>query len=288
MKILNNIGTWIKSHIVISVVGVCIIGGGIATPIVMHNVNENNKFKIELNDNLDFEVNSEVFLLSLVKKVSNGELVTENKKIDTSKLGEQEIKIEYLDNKKKKKEYSFKIKIVDTTKPSIEYQKEVSTIVGTEIDLLNDVKVTDNSNEEIKATIEGEYDINKSGSYNLKYVAIDSSNNKVEEEFVLNVKNATIKTNGSYYSNSGKIMNIDFENDKKISIAYDTGCTEEMPCGGYSEMGTYKIDGNKIIATMTHYYGIVEEKLDKVNKLEFIIVNENQIKNNNQVFNYRK
>lgn len=286
MKVLINLGTWVKKHIVISIIGISVMGGAIATPIVIHNINENNNFEIELNDNLNFEINSEVFLLSLVKKVSNGELVTENEKIDTSKLGEQEIKIQYMDNKNKKQEYSFKVNIVDTTKPSIEYQKEVSTIVGTEIDLLNGVKVIDNSNEEIKATIEGEYDINKSGTYNLKYVAVDSSNNKTEEEFVLNVKNATIKT-GRYYSNSGRIMSINFENAKKISIAYDTGCTEEMPCGGYSEMGTYIIDGNKIIATMTHYYEIVEEKLDKVNKLEFTIVNENKIKNNNQVFNYR-
>lgn len=284
MKLLVNIGTWIKSHIVISIVGVGIISGAIATPIVIHNVNENNKVKIELNDNLNFEVNSEVFLLSLIKRVSNGELITANEKVDTSKLGEQEIKIQYMNNKKKEKEFSFKINIVDTTKPSIEYQKEISTTIGVEIDLLNNVKVIDNSNEEIKATIEGEYDINKSGTYNLKYVAVDSSNNKTEEEFVLNVKNATIKI-GSYYSNSGKIMNIDFDKNKKVSIGFDPGC--DGPCGGYSEMGTYKIEGNKIIATMTHYYGIVETELDKIKKIEFTIVNENQIKNDSQVFNYR-
>lgn len=286
MKLLVNIGTWIKSHIVISIVGVGIISGAIATPIVIHNVNENNKVKIELNDNLNFEVNSEVFLLSLIKRVSNGELITANEKVDTSKLGEQEIKIQYMNNKKKEKEFSFKINIVDTTKPSIEYQKEISTTIGVEIDLLNNVKVIDNSNEEIKATIEGEYDINKSGTYNLKYVAVDSSNNKTEEEFVLNVKNATIKT-GSYYSNSGKIMRIDFEKNKKITIAYDTGCTLESPCGGYDELGTYVIKGNKIIATMTHYYELVETELDKIKKIEFTIINDNQIKNDSQVFNYR-
>ena len=89
------------------------------------------------------------------------------------------------------------------------------------------------------------------------------------------MKNATIKI-GSYYSNSGKIMNIDFDKNKKVSIGFDPGC--DGPCGGYSEMGTYKIEGNKIIATMTHYYGIVETELDKIKKIEFTIVNENQIK----------
>lgn len=113
-------------------------------------------------------------------------------------------------------------------------------------------------------------------------------NSQTSEDDDLNTESSTIKTEGSYYSDTGKIMRIDFENDKKISIDYDTGCTEEMPCGGYSEMGTYKIEGNKIIATMTHYYGIVETELDKIKKIEFTIVNENQIKNDSQVFNYRK
>jgi len=113
-------------------------------------------------------------------------------------------------------------------------------------------------------------------------------NSQTSEDDDLNNESSTIKTEGSYYSDTGKIMRIDFENDKKISIDYDTGCTEEMPCGGYSEMGTYKIEGNKIIATMTHYYGIVETELDKIKKIEFTIVNENQIKNDSQVFNYRK
>lgn len=288
MKMLVNIGLWVKSHIIVSIIGIGVIGSAVATPIIVHNVNEQNKFKIELNDNLNFELDSDVFLLSLIKKVSNGELLTENKKIDTSKLGEQEIKIKYIDNRKKEHEYKFKIKIVDTTKPIIEYQKELSTIIGVDIDLLKDVRVNDNSKEEIKATIEGEYDINKIGTYNLKYVAVDSSNNKIEEEFVLNVKSATVKIGGRYVSNSGKIMSVYFEDNKKVSINYDTGCTLDMPCGGYSEMGTYVIDGNKIIATMTHYYELVENELDKINKLEFTIISENQIKNDSQVFNYKE
>lgn len=288
MKILVNVGAWIKTHIIVSIVGIGVIGTAVATPIIIHNVNENNKFKIELNDNLNFELDSDVFLLSLIKKVSNGELLTENQKIDTSKLGEQEIKIKYIDNKKKEHKYKFKIKIVDTTKPIIEYQKELSTIVGVDIDLLKDIKVSDNSKEEIKATIEGEYDINKVGTYNLKYVAIDSSNNKAEEEFVLNVKSATIKVGGRYVSNSGKIMSIEFETNNKVSIEYDTGCTLDMPCGGYAEEGTYVVEGNKVIATMTHGFNIASYELDKINKLIFTITSDNQIKNDNQVFNYKE
>lgn len=288
MKILVNVGAWIKTHIIVSIVGIGIIGTAVATPIIIHNVNNNNKFEIELNDNLNFELDSDVFLLSFIKKVSNGELLTENKKIDTSKLGKQEIKINYLDNKKKKHDYKFKIRIVDTTKPVIECQKELSTNIGVDIDLLKNIKVSDNSKEKIKATIEGEYDINKVGTYHLKYVAIDSSNNKTEEEFVLNIKPATVKVGGRYISNSGKIMSITFETGNKVSIEYDTGCTLDMPCGGYAEEGTYVVEGNKVIATMTHGYDIELYQLDKVNQLTFTITNDNQIKNDNQVFHYEE
>lgn len=76
----------------------------------------------------------------------------------------------------------------DTIPPTIEYKKELTTTEGTEIDLLKDVKVNDNTGGYIKATVEGKYDFSKEGTYKLKYVAIDSSGNKTEEEFTLHVK----------------------------------------------------------------------------------------------------
>lgn len=285
MKYLTLIGTWVKSHVLVTVIAsVVVVGGSIGTVATIHHFKEVNKTNIELNDNLNFELDSDVYLISLIKKISNGELLTKNEKVDTSKLGKQEVIIKYRNSKNEEKKYKFNINIVDATKPVIEYNKELSTTVGTEIDLLKDVKVTDNSKEELTATVEGEYDINKVGTYNLKYIVSDSSGNKTEEEFILNVKSATIKI-GSYYSSSGKIMNVEFENDKKISIDFDPGC--DGPCGGYSEIGTYVIEGNKIMATMTHYYALVETELDKINKLEFTIISENQIKNDSQVFNYK-
>lgn len=49
MKILVNVGAWIKTHIIVSIVGIGIIGTAVATPIIIHNVNNNNKFEIEMN-----------------------------------------------------------------------------------------------------------------------------------------------------------------------------------------------------------------------------------------------
>ncbi|MBO7079993.1 MAG: D-alanyl-D-alanine carboxypeptidase family protein, partial [Bacilli bacterium] len=86
------------------------------------------------------------------------------------------------------KEYSFNVVVEDRVGPVIEAKGELSTEVGTKIDLLKNVKVTDDSGETIKATVEGSYDFNKVGTYNLNYVAKDSSGNETKKEFKLVVK----------------------------------------------------------------------------------------------------
>lgn len=168
-------------------------------------VKENKKIlkeEIKLIDNLDVEINSEVNLLSFLSNDNKVEIISEDTKIDTTTLGEKELIIKYKDGEEEK-EYKFTINVIDTTMPSIEYQKELSTTVGTQIDLLKDVKVVDNSLEEIIASVEGEYDFNKEGTYTLKYVAVDSSNNRVEEEFTLKVnKKEEKKTTTSKNSTS--------------------------------------------------------------------------------------
>lgn len=140
-----------------------------------------------LNKNLNVEINSNTTLLSFVNKDNKVTILSKDKNIDTSILGEKELTIKYKDNNKEK-EYKFKINIVDTQAPSIICNKELTTEVGKEIDLLKNVSVTDNSKEDIKVKVLGEYNFNKEGTYKLKYSAIDSSNNKSEEDFTLIVK----------------------------------------------------------------------------------------------------
>ena len=150
-------------------------------------IKQETNIKIQLKEDLTFDINSEVKLLSLIDENNEVEITSEDEVIDTSSLGEKDITIRYLDNEKEE-QYLFKINIVDIIAPKIEFKKELKTTLGNKIDLLKNVKVTDNSNEEINVTVEGNYDFNKSGEYTLKYIAIDSSNNKKEEEFILKVE----------------------------------------------------------------------------------------------------
>lgn len=196
-----------KKILIIVIVLILIIGGGTTAVVLLNNDNnkaeqkEEQKIEVLLNDNLKFEINSEVKLLSLVSKDNKAEIISEDETIDTSSLGEKELVIKYKD-KDEEKEHKFKINIVDTTQPTIEAENELSTTQGTEIDLLKNVKVSDNSKEEIKATIEGNYDFNNEGTYNLKYIAVDSSNNKVEKEFVLKVNKKKTTTSSNTNKNN--------------------------------------------------------------------------------------
>ena len=133
---------------------------------------------------LDVEINSDVTLLSFVDEVRNGTIVSKDKEIDTSKLGNQNLVIE-VKNGNKTKEYKFTINVVDTTKPEIDARSEITTTVGDEVDLLEGVTVSDNSKEEIEVEIKGEYDYDKEGEYELEYYAKDSSGNEISKKFKL-------------------------------------------------------------------------------------------------------
>ena len=98
---LKIILSWIQQHIITSVViGIVVIGGFIVTPIVIMNQDKapttQDKIleqKLILKDSLVFEINSEISLLSLVSEDNKVKILSEDKLIDTSTLGEKEISI---------------------------------------------------------------------------------------------------------------------------------------------------------------------------------------------------
>lgn len=143
-------------------------------------------FKVNLQDNLEFEINSIINIDDIIKSIDNGKLDNKDVIIDTSKLGEQTLKLK-INNQK----YAVKFTIVDTTKPEITGKNSFIIDQNNEFDLLANFKVTDNSGEDIQLKIEGNYDITKPGNYKVKIIGTDSSNNQAEYD-------VTIKVNGKY------------------------------------------------------------------------------------------
>lgn len=180
-----------KSIITIVIIAVLIIllVALIVFSSIKNKVNEDNQeTKIILIDNLDIEVYSDITNLSLIKKIDNGEIISEKEQIDTNSLGKKEIKIAYLNENNEEKEYTFTINIVDTKNPTITYEKELTTTIGNEINLLKGVSAKDNYTKDIKVTISGDYDFNKVGEYIIYYIAKDDSGNEAKEEAKLIVK----------------------------------------------------------------------------------------------------
>ncbi len=133
------------------------------------------------------ELNERVTNLTDVE-VEKGKITSKKEEIDTSKIGEQKITITVEDDNGLTKEFTYTIKVVDKKPPVISFSKNLSTTVGTKINLMNGVSALDDSTEEIKVTIEGDYSFDKVGVYKLYYVASDSSGNESKEEFTLTVK----------------------------------------------------------------------------------------------------
>ncbi len=158
------------------------------------------KLKVNIENDVQIALNDKKYNTDYLKELKNGTVINNKELIDTSKIGTQKVKIIIKNFWGQKKDYFFQVNIYDDEKPQITFSKNLETEVGSEIDLLKDVTVKDNSNENIEVNIEGEYDFNKAGSYTLYYVAKDSSNNETKEEFTLTVtekKNTTSNQNTS-------------------------------------------------------------------------------------------
>ena len=192
---------------------------------------------IKIDNNIKVSINNEVYNTDYIKVIANGEIITKKEQIDTTKVGEQVIKLKVKDYFNKEKEYSYKLNVYDNDPPVITFKKEHTTDYGKEIDLLKDINVVDNSNEKIDVYIEGEYDIKKSGTYKLYYVAKDSTGNETKEVFSLKVNEKPVTKPST--SNTTSLT----EPDKEF--------TTSKGFKGYTKNGMTYIDGI-LIANKTY------------------------------------
>lgn len=171
-----------KKIIIISIIIIILI---ISSILIFLNYQE---MEVTIKEKIEVPLNSKLTNLDNITNLKNGQIITDEKTIDTSKIGEQKINISIKNKLGKVKEYHYIVNVYDDEKPSIIFSKELTIEEGQNIDLLKDVKVEDNSQEKITPSVEGNYDINEPGKYQLYYVAKDSSDNEAKEEFTLIVK----------------------------------------------------------------------------------------------------
>ena len=143
------------------------------------------KIKVELIDNLDIEVYSDLKLKDLIKSI-NGKLI-KNKKINTKEIGKKEIKFKYINDDNIIVSYTFEVNIVDNTKPLILGPSNITLYKNNNVDINNSFLCGDNYDDEPICEIEGNYDKNKIGTYYLSYKAQDKSKNENKLDFTLNI-----------------------------------------------------------------------------------------------------
>ena len=142
--------------------------------------------KVELK-NTTININEKVYTTDLIKKVHNGTVVSSKEKINTKKTGKKNVDVRIKNKFNKIIKYKYTVNVIDKEKPKIKVEDKITIEQGTDIDLVKQIEVTDNSKELIIPQVEGEYDINKPGTYELTITAVDSNKNKTTKKIALEV-----------------------------------------------------------------------------------------------------
>ena len=195
----------------------------------------------------EVETFSSVKLKDLISTI-NGKIV-DNKKIDTTKIGKQEITFHYITDKNIKVPYTIEINIVDKTPPLIYQSSKYSVTVNTtKKELEESLFCGDNYDPNPKCTIEGDYDLNTTGEYNVTFKGVDSSNNISAHSFILKVKEKSNNKNTS--SNSSYTEYTSFNDIVK----------------------EYKNNNTKIGIDISHWQGKIDYKKVKASGVEFVYI----------------
>ena len=177
-----------KKYILLFTIIILLIVCGILIKITLDKkeeksviIEEENKNEKEVIDNLVYQYDQDVYLNEIIE-------IDSQDKLDTQTLGDRSLDIE---------NYTINYKVVDTKKPIIGGSSTVKVEKGKSINLVNKFMCGDNYDDKPKCYIEGEYDLNTLGTYDLTYVAEDSSGNKSTKKFKLKVINKTTSSSSS-------------------------------------------------------------------------------------------
>ncbi len=172
-----------KKIIIISSLGAFLIILGVVISILVPPEIDNTGYT--LIENLKVSVYSKVKVKDLIASI-DGKVVT-NKTLNTEELGKQEVSFVYKNKNDKEKRGVFTIDVVDEEKPLVWLSGSYSARVGSNLNLEDEIFCADNYDSNPTCKIEGTYDLNKAGTYNLTYVATDSNKNEERINFTLNV-----------------------------------------------------------------------------------------------------
>jgi GH25 family lysozyme M1 (1,4-beta-N-acetylmuramidase) len=142
-------------------------------------------------ENLTYEFNTKVFL----KDVENITVDDNTTLIDTGTLG---------NNTYEDDNYIIKYNIKDTKKPIIIGSSSITIYNGSSTNPVNKLMCGDNETSKPNCYIDGNWNVNKNGTYEVKYTAIDNSGNKSTKDIKIVVKNKPKDSSKSSSSSTKK------------------------------------------------------------------------------------
>ena len=172
-----------RKIIIISSLGAILIVLGVVISLLAPPEIDNTGYT--LIENLKVPVYSKLKVKDLIASI-DGKVIT-NKTLNTEELGKQEVSFVYKDKNNKEKRGVFTIDVVDEEKPLVWLSGSYSARVGSDLNLEDEIFCADNYDSNPTCKIEGTYDLNTAGTYNLTYVATDSNKNEERINFTLNV-----------------------------------------------------------------------------------------------------
>lgn len=150
-----------------------------------------------------------------VKVLIDGEEVTNT--YTFKNLGKTDITFEKLDNKGQKETATINVNIVDTKQPEIIGAEDRTVKQGETIDLKENIKVEDNTDELIDVSVIGKVDTNVPGEYEITYIATDQSNNSSEKKIKI-----TVEANSNAVANNNDNNNKANENKNNTQKVVNT------------------------------------------------------------------
>lgn len=155
-----------------------------------------------------------------VKVLIDGEEITNE--YTFKNLGKNAITLEKLNINGQKETEIININIIDTKQPEIIGAADRTIKQGETIDLKENIKVEDNTDELIDVSVVGKVDTNVPGEYEITYIAIDQSNNSSEKKIKIKVEadpNAVANNNNNNNkandnkNNTQKVVNTQTNNN---------------------------------------------------------------------------
>ena len=211
---------------------------------------------VDLNKDLDVSFYSNKNVSELISNI-NGTLI-DDIKLNTKSIGEQSITFEYRNTENIKIPYTIKYNVIDITPPVVWLNSLYTVNKGAPRDFYKDILCGDDLDDNPECKIEGYYNTNVGGNYDLKFVATDKSGNQTIKPFTLYVKdpNKNIPPKGNSNTNN------------------TTTVPQTLPSRTYltDVIARHKNENTKIGIDVSRYQGDIDFDKVKAAGVEFAIL----------------